>query len=309
MKSRPIAVSSRRSTPRPTIRAISAWRTVTWQAVGRDADRHHPARDRHGLEDGDRIAEPCEVVRGRHAGRPAADDADLFRAAGRGRGDRWQLAVLGGEALERADRDRFVEHAPTAGAFARRGADPAADRRERIDLGRDRVRVVVATGGDQTDIAAGIRAGRAGDLAWSLGGRSVHRPSSTARPATPRRGEPFANGTGRPTATDASGFRDSRVTVASGSHARGRSPLLTGARSGPDGAPGPFRRAAATSVMTLDRAFADADAAADAFADLDRVLHHPGLRRTEPSRLDAGTWPASTCRAPRPDTCPCRCRS
>ena len=51
---------------------------VTWQAIGRDADGHHPARDRHGFEDRDRIAEPREVVRGRHAGRPAADDADLF---------------------------------------------------------------------------------------------------------------------------------------------------------------------------------------------------------------------------------------
>ena len=37
-----------------------------------------------------------------------------------------------------------------------------------------------------------------------------------------------------------------------------------------------------------DRAFADADAAPDAFADLDRVLHHPGLRLTDPSVLDAG---------------------
>ena len=37
-----------------------------------------------------------------------------------------------------------------------------------------------------------------------------------------------------------------------------------------------------------DRAFADADAAADALADLDRVLHHPCLWRAEPGGLDAG---------------------
>ena len=44
------------------------------QPVLGDPDRHHAAGHRHRLEHRDRIPKTGEVVRGRHAGRAAADD-------------------------------------------------------------------------------------------------------------------------------------------------------------------------------------------------------------------------------------------
>ncbi len=152
---------------------------IARQPIRRDPDGHHAAGHAHRLEHRDRIAETGEVVRRRHAGRPAAHDADLLRSLHGRRLDGRQLAVLGGEALERADRDRFVQHAATAHGLAGRGADPAADRRERIDLGGDGVRVVVPLRGDEPDVPARVGAGGARDLARRPGDRRatrLHRP-------------------------------------------------------------------------------------------------------------------------------------
>ena len=143
---------------------------VAGQPIRRDPDGHHPAGDGHRLEHRDRVAEAGEVVRRRHAGRAAADDPDLLGPARGRRLDRRELAVLGGESLEGPDGDRLVEDAATADRLAWSGADPTADRREGVDLRRDRVGIVISPGADQPDVATGIRARRAGDLAGRLGG-------------------------------------------------------------------------------------------------------------------------------------------
>ena len=220
-----------------------------------------------------------------------------------------QAAVLGGEALERPDRDRLVEDAAAAGAFARRGADPAADRRERIDLGGDRVGLVVAACADQPDVSAGVRAGRAGDLAGCLRARVgpsafIDRQTchASARSAVcqPNR-PPHGDGCSRLSA--------SRVTLDSGSHGSAPGAWVGGPVDRPlAGREGRLARLGDEGHHD-DRAFADADAAADAFADLDRVLHHPGLRLPDAGRSRCPARSASTCRAPRPDRCPCRCRN
>ena len=49
------------------------------QAVLGDADGHHPARDRHGLEDGHAVTQANQVVSRGHAGGAAADDGDPLR--------------------------------------------------------------------------------------------------------------------------------------------------------------------------------------------------------------------------------------
>ena len=139
-------------------------------------------------------------MRGGHAGGAAADHGDLpARAAGRGRADalkrqrhvarvaiafldrRGREAVLrvglrgldavllGDETLQRSNRDRGVDGAPTAGVFARRGTDAPADGRERIGRAGDEERVLVATVGDQLNVAPGVGRHRAPDLTLDLG--------------------------------------------------------------------------------------------------------------------------------------------
>ena len=74
-------------------------------------------------------------------------------------GSTWgRRAVLGREPLEGPDRDRLVERPAPAGRLARGRADPAADRGERVDLGRHGIGVVVATGADEADVATGVGA-------------------------------------------------------------------------------------------------------------------------------------------------------
>ena len=259
---------------------------VARQPVRRDADGHHPARDRHRLEHRDRIAQPGEVVRRGHARRPAAHDPDLLGPPDRRGVDRRQMAVLGGEALERADRDRFVEHAPAAGGLARGGADPAAHRRERIDLRGDRVRLVVPLRPDEPDVPAGVRAGRTGDLAGRQGDGGptlLHRA-----PDLPRLGP-----LGRLPAQQVAPRRRVVALEDLAGHAPERQPRL-----GAAGGRRTLDRTLARRQRRLarfgheghddDRALADADAAADALADLDRVLHHPGLWTAESGGFDAG---------------------
>ena len=257
---------------------------LPWQAVLRDADRHHPAGHRHRLHDGDAVAEPDEVVGGRHPGRPAADDRDLLRPANLGRFDRRKRAVLGGEALDRADRDRLVEHSASAGSLAWRRADPAAHRRERVDLGGHGIGIVVATVSDQPDIAAGIRPCRTGGLA--RGDRAPDLGLDHRRPDLPRpralAGAPCPESVVR---------RHLRRLQRLARHRRPRDPAAR--RLGPLD-PALAWRQRGRSVHGLeahddDRAFADADRAADALPDLDRVLHHPaqGTAADAGRRLDA----------------------
>ena len=251
------------------------------QPVLRDADRHHPAGDGHRLKNGDAVSEADEVVGGRHAGRPTADDGDALDSAD-GRWFDWrQGAVLGGEALERPDRDRLIEGAPTARCLARSRADPAADRRERIDLGRNRIRLVIAALGDQADIPPGVRSGRAGRLARGRGLR--HLVADHRRPDLPR----LRSAAGPPPAElvergDLGRFQ--RFTCDRGP----RDPAAGGLRSGDRALAQRERRRALDRHELHDRdgALLDADRAADALADLDRMLHDPGQGHAARPGLD-----------------------
>src|SRR5450759_1002446 len=62
VKSRPIAVSRRSSTPSPHDPLDLLAEHRSRQAVLGDPDRHHPARHRHGLHDRHRVSEASEVV-------------------------------------------------------------------------------------------------------------------------------------------------------------------------------------------------------------------------------------------------------
>ncbi len=78
--------------------------------------------------------------------------------------------LLGDKPFERADGDCAVDRAATARVFARRGADAAANRRERIGGARNEKRLFVAPVGDQLDVASGIGAHRTRGLALHLCG-------------------------------------------------------------------------------------------------------------------------------------------
>ena len=136
------------------------------QAVLGDAEDHHPAEPVLGLVDGDGMTGEAEVVGGREARGPAADDADR-RAGGGGHGavrlvpngaggEALDAEALGHEPLEGADGDRRVDGPPPARGLAGRRAHSTADRRERVRRPRDQVRVAVAALGDRGDVAAGV---------------------------------------------------------------------------------------------------------------------------------------------------------
>ena len=195
--------------------------------------------------------------------------------------------MFGGKALERADRDRLVEHPAPAGALAGRGADPATHRRERVDLGRDRVGLVKALRADQADIAAGIRAGRAGSLAGcDRNGPSLGLHRSPDLPGLVAAG-------GLPVQQVAPRGRVLALEHFPGHAGQGKPWGCSGR-----GRHRPFDRPLARCQLRLgwfghqghhdDGALTDADAAADTFADLDRVLHHPRLRPAQAGGLDAG---------------------
>ena len=183
-KSRPIAVSSRSSTPTARIRAISSWSTSRGSRYSGMPIAIMPPGHGHRLEHGDGVAEAGEVPGRRHAGRPAADDRDPLGAAHRRRLDLGQRAVLGREALQRPDRDRLVQHAAPAGDLARRGADPAAHRRERVDLGRDGVRLVVASRRRSGRRTGPRRCPRGTPPGRARSGSAARRRPSSSRPAT-----------------------------------------------------------------------------------------------------------------------------
>ena len=109
---------------------------LTRQPVARDAVAHHPAGDRCGLPDGDRVTAPGQVVGRGESGRPGADDQHPPPG---GRGSDRDAPALGQrlvaeEALDGVDADRLVEVAAVAGGLARVVADPAADGREGVGL-------------------------------------------------------------------------------------------------------------------------------------------------------------------------------
>ena len=150
------------------------------QAEARHLRAHEAARFRIGLEHGDVVAERREIAcDGQRRGtRADAGDALAVLRGRRLRHARAHVAlVVGGDALEPADRDRLrlLAHRSRtvvlfhASAPARRFAGPIAgaaeDPREHVAVPVDHVGIGVAAGGDQADVLGNRRVRGTGPLA------------------------------------------------------------------------------------------------------------------------------------------------
>ena len=143
-----------------------------------DPEPHRTSQLVGRLVHGHPVAELAQVVGTGHSGRAATDDPDaLGQLDLRGSGDPlpdvaavlFGAELLGHEALQRTDRDRTIDHTPTAGILARGGAHPSADRGERVgEAGREVGQFVVAVG-DRGDVHAGVGVHRAGRQTRDVG--------------------------------------------------------------------------------------------------------------------------------------------
>ena len=144
---------------------------VAWQPEGRHADEGRAAAGRERVVDVDLVPPAPELLGGGESGGPRADHGHAA-AAGRRDDDvvRHVVAVVpvDQEALHRADRERLVDVGATAGLLAGRGADVAADRRDRVRVAGEDVALLEAALGGQHQVAAAIRIDRAAFLAFDV---------------------------------------------------------------------------------------------------------------------------------------------
>ena len=139
------------------------------QAEFGDLRADHAARLRILVEHHAMITERREVTRDGERGGAAADQRDalavfLRRRLGQPRAD--IVLVIGGDALQAADRHRLVldAHAP-AGRLARPVTGAAENSRKHVGVPVDHVGVGIAARGDQPDIFRDGRMRRASPLA------------------------------------------------------------------------------------------------------------------------------------------------
>ncbi len=149
---------------------------IARQAVFRNSQVQHAARDRSSFEDRDRIAHQREIMRGRESHRAAADNRDfvreLFLPASFIDVDgmlRLRAILLGEKTLQRADGNGPIDLAAAAGSFARMRADPPADAGQRIRVARQPVCFFKAALGNQAHVASGVGVCRAGHHAGKVG--------------------------------------------------------------------------------------------------------------------------------------------
>ena len=110
---------------------------VARQPVLRDAEAHHAAGQRAGLDDRHRVAEPAQVIGGRQPGRPGADDQHALAGLGCAAASNCQPRLIAS-----SPRKRSTELMPTASSSLPRLqarlagviADAPHDRGERIVL-------------------------------------------------------------------------------------------------------------------------------------------------------------------------------
>ena len=127
--------------------------------------------------DHDLVAQHGEIARHGERGGAAADAGDalavLVRRLGHRSLDALVVLVVGGDALEAADRDRLLlaldqvlvlDAAAPAGGFTRSVAGAPQDPREDVGLPVDHVRVGVPPVGDQTDVLGDRGMGGTGPL-------------------------------------------------------------------------------------------------------------------------------------------------
>ena len=139
------------------------------QAERRNIGAHQPAGRAPFFEDGDFVAERHEIARDRQRGRPGADAGDAFavlEAGSFGQESADVVAIIGGDALQTADGDRFSFDPPAATRrFAGSVADAPEYAGEDVGLTIDQIGVRESTLRDQPDVFRNIGMGRAGPLA------------------------------------------------------------------------------------------------------------------------------------------------
>jgi len=140
--------------------------------VGEPERRDEPQRAAGpvlGLEDGDRVAEPGEVVGCGQAGRARADDGHALLVPVLGRAELGlrmaRVVVVRGEPLEPADGERTLQLAPRAGALAGGVAHPPQGAREGSRLQDELQRLVEQAASDQGDVPVGLDPRRAREAA------------------------------------------------------------------------------------------------------------------------------------------------
>ena len=104
-------------------------------------------------------------------GRSGADDRDPLLAGGdlgHDVRDARRLVPLDEEALHRADRQRPVDVAATAGPLARGGADVRAHRRDRVRVAGQDVALFEPSFGGEVQVAAAVGPDGAGFLAFDV---------------------------------------------------------------------------------------------------------------------------------------------
>ena len=111
---------------------------VARQAVFRDAEAHHAARRRPGLDHRDAMAHAAQVVGRRQARRPGAHHQHMLAALDRRRGEGPSplQRLVAEEPLDRVDADGGIQLGAVTDLFAGVIADPAHDRGERVVAGQ-----------------------------------------------------------------------------------------------------------------------------------------------------------------------------
>ena len=167
------------------------------QPEARDLAPDHAAGLRIGVDDGQLIAQRGQVAGDGQRGRPGADQRHALAVAVGRRlrqpgGD--VGLVVGGDALQAADRHRLVLHAPpAAGRLARPVARPPENPREDIGLPVDHIGVGVSPFSDEPDVLWHRRMSRARPLAindlveviWRLGVRRLQSKTLCCLPDGP----------------------------------------------------------------------------------------------------------------------------
>ena len=169
--STPIVVSKTKRDAEPLDEPDVHLDRLAREAEGGHADEHRAAAVRQAVEDGHLVALGRELAGDRDAGRSGPDDRDAlgaWRDLGHDVGDARCLVPLDEEALHRADRQRPVDVAAAAGAFARGGTDVRAHRGDRVRVARQDVALLEPALGGEVEVAAAVRPDRTRFLAFDV---------------------------------------------------------------------------------------------------------------------------------------------
>jgi hypothetical protein len=180
LMSGPIFLSYLNVTPQPLHETGVHLDRLARQPEGRHADQHRAAGKREAVEDSHAVSLDRELTGDGDARRPGAHHRDALVAQRDLRDDvrnPGRFVPFDQEPLRRPDREWAVDVAAPAGALTGRRADVGAHGGNRVGLAREEVALLEPALGGRVEVAAAVRANRAGFLALdvALEPRSVHR--------------------------------------------------------------------------------------------------------------------------------------